>query len=346
MSESTRWQLSDFDYHLPPECIAQEPVEPRDVSRLLVSRSEGIEESRFREVGAYLKPGDLVVINDTRVLPARLLGKKPTGGRVEVFLLKPLAHSGEWEALIGSNKPVKLGQEIIIADGFRVRVLERLDGRFRVGLDVVGDPFDAIHQYGRMPLPPYIQQQNAQRDQERYQTVFAKETGAVAAPTAGLHFTPQLMAKLQAQGVRFAHITLHVGLGTFQPVRVDDLSQHVMHREWCRVSEETARQINSTREQGGKIVAVGTTVARTLESAVADDHTLQAWEGETDLFILPGYRFRLVDALITNFHLPGSTLLMLVAAFIGKPRLDRDYAHAINQRYRFYSYGDASLLLP
>lgn len=340
------WRLSDFDYHLPPALIAQEPAPQRDHSRLLVSRAQGIEDRAFTDLTALLHPGDLLVINDTRVIPARLFGHKESGGQVELLLVKPLAAPDHWQAMGKSSKPLRPGQTITIAPGFTAHVVAREeDGMVHLALEAPEGVAAAIERHGHLPLPPYITRPDQGHDRERYQTVFAHVPGAVAAPTAGLHFTPTLLTALQAHGVSMAPVTLHVGLGTFQPVREEDLSRHVMHREWYAVGAETARLVNATRARGHHVVAVGTTVARTLESA-ADPETGQVQPGarETGLFILPGFPFRVVTRLITNFHLPRSTLLMLVAAFTSKPRLDRDYAHAIAQGYRFYSYGDAMFL--
>lgn len=340
-------KLSDFDYELPPERIAQAPLEPRDASRLLLSRKAGIEDRRFRDVEELLEPGDILVLNDTRVFPARLAGKKPGGGKAELFLVKPLSNPGEWQALVGTNKRVKEGLEIAFGDGFSATVLGREGDSFRVRLETSGEAvMDAVSRAGAMPLPPYITQTDADRDRERYQTVYAREEGAVAAPTAGLHFTPELLARLDKKGVGLARVTLHVGLGTFQPVRTENLDDHVMHHEWFSIDRETADRINAARQAGGNVVAVGTTAVRVLESAADASGRLAETSGETDLFIRPGYRFKGVDRLITNFHLPKSTLLMLVAAFVGKARMERDYAHAIAEKYRFYSYGDAMFLFP
>ncbi|MBF0126413.1 MAG: tRNA preQ1(34) S-adenosylmethionine ribosyltransferase-isomerase QueA [Magnetococcales bacterium] len=338
--------MSDFDYDLPPERIAQRPVQPRDASRLLVSRPEGITDGGFADLPAWLRAGDLLVLNDTRVIPARLPGRKQTGGRVEIFLLRPL-EEGCWEALVGSNKPVRPGSEITLGEGFSAVILERDQERFRVRLVARdGDVAAALERFGELPLPPYIVASDRTEDRERYQTVYARHPGAVAAPTAGLHFTPGLLAALSAMGVETAMVTLHVGLGTFQPVRSEALSGHVMHREYIVLSPETAGRVNATRQRGGRVVAVGTTAVRVLESAAGEDGAVRPVTGETDLFILPGFRFRVVDLMLTNFHLPKSTLLMLVAAFVGKPRQERDYAHAVASGYRFYSYGDANLLFP
>ncbi|MEO5331290.1 MAG: tRNA preQ1(34) S-adenosylmethionine ribosyltransferase-isomerase QueA [Magnetococcus sp. YQC-5] len=342
------WRLGDFDYHLPDDRIAQRPVHPRDGARLLVSHPEGITDGRFTDLTTWLRPGDLLVLNDVRVIPARLLGRKPTGGRVEILLLRPLnLDLGIWEALVGANKPVRPGSMILLGDGFYAEIQTRVEERFQVRLRVdEGDVATAIERFGHLPLPPYIVDSDQAEDQKRYQTVYARHPGAVAAPTAGLHFTPTLLADLAAMGVEMAMATLHVGLGTFQPVRCEDLSRHVMHREFFTLSPDAARQVNATRLRGGRVVAVGTTVVRILESAACKEGRVAPVMGETDLFILPGFRFQVVDLLITNFHLPKSTLLMLVAAFTGMTRLQRDYNHAIASGYRFYSYGDANLLFP
>ncbi|MBF0135395.1 MAG: tRNA preQ1(34) S-adenosylmethionine ribosyltransferase-isomerase QueA [Magnetococcales bacterium] len=340
------WQLDDFDYTLPRERIAQAPAEPRDAARLLVSYPDRLDDRIFHELATFLQPGDLLVQNDTRVMPARLAGHRSTGGRVEVLLLRPTEVAGEWLALLGANKPIRIGWCITIAPELQVEILERLAGCFRVRLESTTEIMTALDTHGQIPLPPYIASAGREMDRERYQTLFATQTGAVAAPTAGLHFTLPLLERLEQAGIGVVRLTLHVGPGTFQPVRVSDLRQHVMHREWCRLTPAAAERINATRTAGGRIIAVGTTTVRTLEKVADPEGNVHPFTGETDLFILPGFRFRVVDAMITNFHLPRSTLLMLVAAFIGKPRLDRIYAHAIEQGYRFYSYGDACLLFP
>ena len=344
---SSAWRLSHFNYLLPAERIAQHPVAVRDRSRLLVSFPQKIRDRVFCNIAKFLRPGDLLVLNDTRVIPARLLAKKPTGGRVEILLLKPLPETGAWEAMANSNKKIPPGLQVNIAPGFRAIFMDRLGERFRVQLQSDQESLaTAIQHHGHLPLPPYITVANPQQDQHRYQTVFARHPGAVAAPTAGLHFTESLLGLLHAQGIQIATVTLHVGPGTFQPVREENLSRHQMHREYCSLSTKTARLINATHAQGNRVIAIGTTSLRVLETAAFASGRVQAFSGETNLFILPGYRFRTVDALLTNFHLPRSTLLMLVAAFVGKKRLDRDYAHAIRLGYRFYSYGDAMLLFP
>ncbi|MBF0614395.1 MAG: tRNA preQ1(34) S-adenosylmethionine ribosyltransferase-isomerase QueA [Magnetococcales bacterium] len=343
------WRLSDFDYPLPREQIAQRPVTPRDAARLLVSRPEKVVDGHFTDLTSWLQAGDLLVLNDTRVIPARLHGRKSTGGEVEILLSRPLAagEEGVWEALLRSHRPVRPGAVVHLAPGFDAEVLGRDGDRYRIGLHVAhGDLEQALERYGALPLPPYIVASDPVENQHRYQTVFACHPGAVAAPTAGLHFTPELLATLDSMGVGRVMATLHVGLGTFQPVRHEDLSTHVMHREFFVLSAEVANAVAATRQAGGRVVAVGTTVARMLESSVGADGRVEARCGETDLFILPGFRFRAVDLLITNFHLPKSTLLMLIAAFVGKGRQERDYAHAVAAGYRFFSYGDANLLFP
>jgi S-adenosylmethionine:tRNA ribosyltransferase-isomerase len=356
-------KTSDFDYVLPPERIAQTPVEPRDHARLLVlERATGaIHHRHCYDLPEYLRPGDVLVLNDTRVLRARLRGRKETGGRVELLLLRR-REPGLWEALVG-GRGLKPGRRLLLTAAAdrtveATIVAELPDGQRLVQLDPALEAH--LEEWGEMPLPPYIHTPPA--DPERYQTVFARRLGSVAAPTAGLHFTPELLLRLREQGVQIAYITLHVGLDTFRPVQTEDPQEHKLHREWLEVSAETARIVNETRLHGGRIVAVGTTCVRALETAakaalglapnepVPDDRacgwqTIVAWSGETDLFILPGHRFRAVDALMTNFHLPRSTLLMLVAAFAGRERTLNAYHEAIAQGYRFYSFGDAMLIL-
>ncbi|WP_130471323.1 tRNA preQ1(34) S-adenosylmethionine ribosyltransferase-isomerase QueA [Candidatus Magnetaquicoccus inordinatus] len=344
---STAWRLSHFDYHLPAERIAQQPATIRDRSRLLVSLPQQRYDQVFRNLPEWLRPGDLLVMNDTRVIPARLLANKPSGGRIEILLLHPLDNAGAWQAMATGSKRIHPGLQIPIAPGLTVLFVERNQEGFRVQIESNGETvLQALQRHGHLPLPPYITGSSAAQDQQRYQTIYARQPGAVAAPTAGLHFTSSLLARLRAQGVRTTTVTLHVGPGTFQPVREEEIHRHVMHREQAILSPHAARLINQTHAQQGRVVAVGTTSLRVLESAALPSGRVRPWQGETGLFIVPGYRFRTVDALITNFHLPRSTLLMLVAALIGKRRLDRDYAHAINHGYRFYSYGDAMLLFP
>jgi len=333
---------ADFHFDLPPELIAQQPVPERPASRLLhLHRETGaLADRRFRDLPDLLRPGDLLVLNDTRVIPARLWGRKETGGRVEVLVERVL---GECEALahVRASKSPKPGSELWFEDDARARVAGREADLFHLIFDRPLMPF--LESRGHMPLPPYITREDGALDVERYQTVYAEKPGAVAAPTAGLHFDAALLATLAEKGVEQARVTLHVGAGTFQPVRVDDIREHRMHAEWLRVPSETVAAVNRTRERGGRVVAVGTTVVRSLETA-ARGGTLQAHEGETDIFITPGFRFRVVDALITNFHLPESTLLMLVSAFAGHATIMRAYRHAVEQRYRFFSYGDAMFI--
>jgi len=337
---------SDFDYALPPELIAQEPLPDRASSRLLVvpPGAAPFEDRVFRELPALLSPGDLLVFNDTRVIPARLYGQKATGGRVEI-LIERLLGGYEARAQIGASKSPKPGSRIALDAGGEAEVIER-DGEFyRLRFDVEESLEQWLLHAGQLPLPPYIQRAPGESDAERYQTVFARQPGAVAAPTAGLHFDQPLLETLRERGIEFGHVTLHVGAGTFQPVRVDDLSQHQMHSEWLNVGAELVEQVRRTRAQGGRVIAVGTTVVRALETAMRDGE-LQPFAGETQLFIFPGYRIRAIDALITNFHLPQSTLLMLVSAFAGRERVLSAYRHAVDARYRFFSYGDAMLLWP
>lgn len=338
-------KTSDFDYPLPSERIAQTPVEPRHNSRLLVLRRDRdeLEHSVFHRIGEYLRPGDLLVINRTRVIPARVYAHKPTGGRVELLLLRR-EDELTWEALVG-GKGMLAGKTVTIPDGPRAEVIEVLEGsRRRVRFS---EPVEAyLPRIGEMPLPPYIH--THLENQERYQTVYADRPGSAAAPTAGLHFTPELMDRLRGQGIRFAEVTLHVGLDTFAPVTEDDPGEHKIHTEWCELDAETAEQINATRRAGGRIVAVGTTSVRTLESAAqlaAPGDAVAPFSGPTSIFILPGYTYRAVDAMITNFHLPKSTLIMLVSAFAGRDRILAAYREAIRLEYRFFSFGDAMLIL-
>ncbi len=339
-------RTQDFDYDLPPEFIAQKPVEPRDSAKLMVldRRTRSITHAVFRDLGKFLRPGDVLVVNRTRVLPARVYARKiPTGGRVELLLLKQESPT-VWQALV-RGRGLKPGRRLQVEGGPQAEILEVLEGPVRRVRFERPVP-EWIHQAGQVPLPPYIRARL--EDPERYQTIFAQEPGSAAAPTAGLHFTPELVRRLQDQGIRFAQVTLHIGLDTFAPVKEDDPRQHKMHREWCRLDPETARLLNETRRAGGRIVAVGTTSVRTLETAAlhaAPGDVVAPFEGETDLFILPGHEFKAVDALITNFHLPRSTLLMLVSAFAGREFILHAYEVAKQHRYRFYSFGDAMLIL-
>jgi len=340
-------KVDEFDYDLPPELVAQKPVEPRDASRLLVlSRATGnIEHRRFYELGQYLEPGDVLVLNNTRVIPARLLGVKSiSGARAEVFLLAR-REEDLWEVMVRPGKRLKPGTTVEFGDGLLTgeivdyapggnRLIRfRYEGLFEYVLDTLGE----------MPLPPYIKEKL--EDPERYQTVYAQFPGSAAAPTAGLHFTPGLLSELEQRGVQLVNLLLHVGLGTFRPVQATDISQHQMHAEYYELTRQAAQTINEARNRGGRIVAVGTTSVRTLETAADQEGIIHPGSGWTDIFIYPGYRYRAVDAMVTNFHLPKSTLLMLVSAFASREKILEAYYAAIKERYRFYSFGDAMLIL-
>jgi len=338
--------LSDYDYELPPERIARYPADRRDGSKLLVlPAAGGLEHRRFSDVLTLFRPGDVLVVNETKVLPARLLGRKPTGAPAEVFLLRPASDSSDpylWEALVRPGGKLKPGRVVEIADGLSVEILDSAPGGGRVvRLMTELTVADALARHGHVPLPPYLGREDEPLDRERYQTVYAREPGSVAAPTAGLHFTPELLAGLDALGVQRAALTLHVGMGTFRPVEGDDIDAHELHAEWYQVPEGTAATVNAARERGGRVWAVGTTTVRTLESVADARGRVHAGTGTTRLFIRPPYEYRAVDCLITNFHLPRSTLLMLVAAFAGYERTMAAYATAARGDYRFYSYGDA-----
>ncbi len=342
---------SDFNYELPEALIAQAPLPERSASRLLVvpSGEAPFVDRQVRDLPQWLAPGDLLVFNDTRVIPARIFGQKESGGRVEI-LIERLLPDNAARVQIGASKSPKPGSRIALDAGGEVEVLGR-DGEFYQLRFHVADALESwLLKAGRLPLPPYIHRDPGADDDERYQTVFARELGAVAAPTAGLHFDEALLQALRERGVEFGHVTLHVGAGTFQPVRVDDVREHRMHSEWLNVGAALVEQVRATRARGGRVIAVGTTVVRALESATrrndAGDGELQPFAGETRIFIFPGYRIRSVDALLTNFHLPESTLLMLVSAFAGKARIFAAYEHAVREKYRFFSYGDAMLLFP
>jgi S-adenosylmethionine:tRNA ribosyltransferase-isomerase len=336
-------KTSDFDYYLPPERIAQRPIEPRHASRLLIfNRDSGdIVHTTFYSICDFLKKGDLLVLNKTRVIPARLYARKvPSGGKIELLLLNQ-QDAYTWETLVG-GKRMGVGNCLELENGIKGHIVNTLDGarrlvRFEQKLESVLD------EIGKVPLPPYIHE--TLQDPERYQTVYAEIAGSAAAPTAGLHFTPQLLKKIYHQGIGLAYIVLHVGLDTFAPVNEEDPAQHLIHSEWCHLPAETAQVINHTRQQGGRVIAVGTTSARVLESAARKSMPIKPFEGATDLFILPGYHFKVVDALITNFHLPRSTLLMMVSAFAGREQILDVYKKAIDLEYRFYSFGDAMLIL-
>ncbi len=340
-------KTSDFDFVLPAELIAQQPLERRDESRLMVvDRKRGsIEHRRFHDLVDIIPPGDALVLNRTRVLRARLLGTRDSGAPAEILLLKPLG-ANRYEAMVSPGGKLKPGRRVTIAPDFSAEILEVTDRRTRI-IRLIGDaPVDTlIERYGHVPLPPYIDRPDAGDDAERYQTVYAREAGSVAAPTAGLHFTPELLQALGQRGVRQVEILLHVGAGTFKPVEVADPAAHVMHEEWFAVSEDAATAIATARRDGGSIWAVGTTTVRTLESVADETGRVAATSGETAIFIRPGYRFRVVDHLITNFHLPRSTLIMLVAAFAGYDLTMAAYREAIAGRYRFYSYGDAMAII-
>ena len=338
-------KLSDFMYDLPEERIAQTPVEPRDHSRLMVLHRDtgAIEHKRFDDIVDYLDPGDCLVINETKVIPARLYGERPTGGAVEVLLLKQLGPK-RWETLVRPGRKLKPGAEVIFGDGrLKCRVLESTDvGGRVVEFECDGSFEAALDALGEMPLPPYIHEKLADRD--RYQTVYARQDGSAAAPTAGLHFTPGLLDRIREKGVDVVPVLLHVGLGTFRPVKVENIEEHEMHSEYFEVSEDAAARVNAARARGKRVIAVGTTSVRTLESA-AKGGRLAATRGDTRIFIRPGYRFQLVDALITNFHLPGSTLIMLVSALYDRERILEAYQTAVDMEYRFFSFGDAMLIL-
>ncbi len=338
-------KTSDFYYALPPELIAQTPLERRDASRLLcLNRKTGTWEHRiFTDVTEYLHPGDTLVVNNSRVLPARLLGERPTGGAVEVLLLRDRGE-GVWECLTRPGRKTRPGQQLLFGGGaLTATVTDALDdGNKLVQFHYDGIFLEILERLGKMPLPPYIREELG--DRERYQTVYSKITGSAAAPTAGLHFTNELLDSIRAMGVDIAEITLHVGLGTFRPVKAEEITDHQMHAELCMIDAPTAKLLNNTRARGGRIVCVGTTSCRTLESLVLPDGSFQAATAWTDIFIYPGYSFRAMDALITNFHLPESTLVMLVSAFAGRETVLAAYRDAIEKRYRFFSFGDAMLI--
>ncbi len=336
--------LSDFNFPFDPSLVAKHPVHPRDAARLLVlEREQGhMLDRQVKDLPELLQAGDLLVVNDTKVIPARLCGKKvPSGGRIEMLFVKEI-DATHAEVLI--NGRVGIGQVVELQGSGQARVVEKHPGRIVIRWLGPGALQEHLQQYGELPLPPYLKRESESRDQDDYQTMFANVEGAVASPTAGLHFTPTLLQALSEHGVRCAKVTLHVGLGTFQPVKVEVVEEHQMHAEWFEVSEDVAVQIREVRQQGGRVVAVGTTVARSLESAVTEAGEIKARAGETDIFILPGFQFRIVDVLMTNFHFPETTLLMLVSAFASREMVRDAYAHAVQERYRFYSYGDAMLI--
>jgi S-adenosylmethionine:tRNA ribosyltransferase-isomerase len=346
-------RIEDFDYQLPPELIAQEPLARRDDSRLLVlDRTSGAVSHRgFRDLPELLRPGDLLVVNRSRVLTARLLGTRPGGGAAEILLVRPGGREPEvWEALVRPGRRLRPGTVVAVAPGFGVRIEPEAGGvsrgpmrQVRLLLDGT-DVETALARHGHVPLPPYIRRDDAPSDRERYQTVYAREPGSVAAPTAGLHFTPELLARLAEHGVETAELVLHVGPGTFRPVEVQDVRQHRVAPERFTIPDAVAESFSNTRARGGRVIAVGTTVTRALETALDAFGELRSGAGETALVVVPGFRFRAVDALVTNFHLPRSSLLLLVAAFAGRDLVLRAYAEAVGLRYRFYSYGDAMLV--
>ncbi len=339
-------KTSDFWYDLPEELIAQTPLAQRDSSRLLaLDRVTGeVTHRHFYDILDYLKPGDCLVMNDSRVLPARLLGHRPTGGAVELLLLRDLGDKC-WECLCKPGRKMQVGSEVIFGDGELTAVVTEVkeDGNRIVQFRYEGIFLEVLERLGKMPLPPYIKEEL--QDQDRYQTVYSREVGSAAAPTAGLHFTNELLDKVRAKGVNTAFVTLHVGLGTFRPVKADQITDHHMHSELCMISSETAALLNQTRTAGGRIICVGTTSCRTLESLVKEDGTFEAASKWTEIFIYPGYTFRAMDGLITNFHLPESTLVMLVSAFAGREHVLAAYAEAVKERYRFFSFGDAMCIL-
>ena len=335
----------DFWYDLPEELIAQTPLERRDGSRLMVlNRETGeIQHKHFYDVIDYLNPGDCLVMNDSRVLPARLMGHRPTGGVVEVLLLRDLGNKC-WECLCKPGRKMQVGNEVIFGDGELTAVVQevREDGNRVVEFRYEGIFLEVLERLGKMPLPPYIKEEL--QDQERYQTVYSKVNGSAAAPTAGLHFTPELLERIAAKGVGVGYVTLHVGLGTFRPVKEDEIEQHDMHSEYCTIPQETADLINRTKANGGRVICVGTTSCRTIESWAGEDGTMTATGGWTNIYIYPGYRFKVMDALVTNFHLPESTLIMLVSALAGREHVLAAYEEAVRERYRFFSFGDAMFI--
>jgi len=331
-------KVSDFDFVLPEHLIAKQPLQQRDASRLL-NVEQPLQDILTSDLPQLVQQGDVWVINDTKVIPARLMGKKESGGKVEVLLLEPQSEDNVWLAWGKSNKPLSANTIVLFSDSFSGKILKR-DGKNIEILLIAKDVGVAIETHGHMPLPPYINRPDSEEDKQRYQTVFAEHKGAVAAPTAGLHFTPELMQSMERSGATFVHVTLHVGPGTFQPVQVNNTDEHIMHEEAYIISEQAAETINQAKANGNRIVAVGTTSLRTLEAA-SQSGTLEAGSNRTDIFITPGYTFKMTDALLTNFHLPKSTLLMLVSALAGQDAIKQAYAHAIQESYRFYSYGDA-----
>ncbi len=346
---------SDFNFDLPDELIAQTPSKKRSDSRLLLvdGKKNTVSDSSFPQLIDVLHPGDLLVFNNTKVIAARLYGEKSSGGKIEA-LIERIINPQRVFAKIKASKSPKDGAKLILGtdhpqlDGFSVEVIGRHDDLFELHLGNQENIFSLLETYGHIPLPPYVKRADNKEDSERYQTIYAKELGAVAAPTAGLHFDKQVLSQLKAKGVKFAYVTLHVGAGTYQPVRADNIKDHIMHSEYVKVTDETVKQILATKQQGHRVIAVGTTSLRSLESAAAQatSDCIETFEGDTDIFIFPGYQFKIIDALITNFHLPESTLFMLVSAFTNLPLMQQAYQHAIKQKYRFFSYGDSMFITP
>ena len=338
-------KTSDFDFELPEELIAQTPLEKRDTSRLLtLDKTTGkTGHHHFYDLPSYLRPGDCLVLNNSRVLPARLIGHRPTGGACEVLLLVDKGDN-VWECLVRPGRKLKPGAEVIFGEGqLRATVEEEVeDGKRLVRFHYQGIFLEVLEQLGKMPLPPYIKAEL--QDNERYQTVYSKVNGSAAAPTAGLHFTPELLRQIEKMGVKICYVTLHVGLGTFRPVKAEDISEHEMHSEFCMISQETADIINETKRSGGRVICVGTTSCRTVESFANEDGTMTERSGWTNIFIFPGYRFKVLDALVTNFHLPQSTLIMLVSALAGRENVLGAYREAVEEKYRFFSFGDAMFI--
>ena len=338
-------KTSDFDYCLPEELIAQTPLAHRDYSRLMTldKNTGAVSHHHFYELPDFLRPGDCLILNNSRVLPARLIGHRPTGGVCEVLLLQDKGDN-IWECLVRPGRKLKPGAEVIFGEGqLKAHIEAEIeDGKRLVRFEYQGIFLEVLEQLGKMPLPPYIKAEL--QDNERYQTVYSKVIGSAAAPTAGLHFTPELLEKIGAMGVKICYVTLHVGLGTFRPVKADTIEEHEMHSEYCEISQETADVINETRKNGGRVVCVGTTSCRTVESFAAEDGTMTARSGWTNIFIYPGYKFKVLDALVTNFHLPQSTLIMLVSALAGREHVLAAYEEAVRERYRFFSFGDAMFI--
>ena len=339
-------KTADFDFYLPEELIAQTPLERRDASRLLTldKHTGAVEHHHFYELPSFLRPGDCLVLNDSRVLPARLIGHRPTGGACEVLLLVDRGDKC-WECLVRPGRKLRPGAQVIFGEGkeLTATIEEELEGGKRlVRFHYEGIFLEILEHLGKMPLPPYIKEEL--QDNERYQTVYSKVVGSAAAPTAGLHFTPELLEQIKAMGVKVCYVTLHVGLGTFRPVKAEDIQDHEMHSEFCMISQETADTINETKRGGGRVICVGTTSCRTIESFAAEDGTMTERSGWTNIFIYPGYRFKVLDALITNFHLPQSTLIMLVSALAGREHVLAAYEEAVKERYRFFSFGDAMFI--